>query len=57
VGDLQEHRDVPQALTLAYVRLGCALNQFREHEIAGSPQGESDLTARAQSEVAMHAAA
>ncbi len=56
-GDLLEHRDVPSALTLAYVRLGCALNQFREYEIAGSPQGESDLSARARSEVAMHVAA
>jgi len=56
-GDLQEHRDVPAALTLAYVRLRCALNQFREYGIAGSPQGESDLTARARSEVAMHVAA
>ncbi len=55
--DLQEHRDVPAALTLSYVRLRCALNQFREYEIACSPQGESDLTARARSEVAMHVAA
>lgn len=55
--DLQEHRDVPAALTLAYVRLRCALNQFREYGIAGSPQSESDLTARARSEVAMHVAA
>jgi hypothetical protein len=56
-GDLREHRDVPGALTLAYVRVGCALNQFSEYEIAASPQGESDLTARARSEVAMHVAA
>jgi len=57
VRDVLEHRDVPAPLTLAYVRLGCALNQLREYEIAGSPQGESDLTARARSEVAMHVAA
>jgi hypothetical protein len=57
VSDVQEHRDVPAPLALAYVRLGCALNQLREYQIAGSPQGESDLTARARSEVAMHVAA
>jgi hypothetical protein len=56
-GDLLEHRDVPAALTVSYVRLGCALNQLREYRIAGSPEGESDLTARARSEVAMHVAA
>jgi hypothetical protein len=56
-GDLREHREVPSALSLAYVRLGCALNQFREYEIAGSPCSESDLSARARSEVAMHVAA
>ncbi len=55
--DLQEHRDVPAPLILAYVRLRCALNQFQEYGIAGSPQCESDLTARARSEVAMHVAA
>ena len=57
VNDVQEHRDVPAALALAYVRLGCALNQLREYQIAESPQGESDLSARARSEVAMHIAA
>ena len=57
VSDLQEHRDVPAALAMAYVRLGCALNQLREYQIAGSPPGESDLSARARSDVAMHAAA
>lgn len=56
-GDLLEHRDVPAALTLAYVRARCALNQFREYEIAEPPASESDLTARARSEVAMHVAA
>jgi hypothetical protein len=55
--DLREHRDVPGALTLAYVRLRCSLNQFREYEIADPPESESDLTARARSEVAMHVAA
>lgn len=56
-GDLLEHRDVPSALTIAYVRLRCALNQFRAYEIAGPAAGETALTARARSEVAMHAAA
>ena len=55
--DLREHRDVPAPLTLAYVRLRCALNQFKEYDIAASASGESDLTARARSETAMHVAA
>lgn len=55
--DLREHRDVPSALTLAYVRLRCELNQLREYEIVCSPVGESDLSARARSETAMHVAA
>ncbi len=57
VRDLAEHRDVPAALMLAYVRLRCALNQFKEYDIAVSAAGESDLTARARSELAMHVAA
>ena len=55
--DLREHRDVPAALTLAYVRLRCALNQFKEYDIAVSAAGESDLTVRARSDAAMHVAA
>jgi hypothetical protein len=55
--DLREHRDVPSALTLAYVRVRCALNQFQEYEIADPAARESDLTARARSEVAMNVAA
>lgn len=54
--DLLEHREIPQALTLAYVRLRCALNQFEECEIAAAA-APSDLTARARSEVALHVAA
>jgi hypothetical protein len=57
IGDLREHREVPAPLTLAYVRLGCALNQFASYEISGPSAGESDLTARARTEVSMHAAA
>lgn len=56
-GDLREHRDVPTALSIAYVRVRCSLNQFQSYEIAEPPAGESDLTARARSEVALHAAA
>jgi hypothetical protein len=51
VNDLREHRDVPAALTLAYVRLRCALNQFVLYEIDQAPASESDLTARSRSEV------
>lgn len=54
--DLLEHRELPHALTLAYVRLRCALNQFREYEIAAA-DAPGDLTARARSEVALHVAA
>ena len=55
--EVREHRDVPAPLAMAYVRLGCALNQFAEYEIAELPQGESDLRSRARAEVAVHAAA
>ena len=55
--DLREHRDVPAPLAVSYVRLRCALNQFREYRIADPPASESDLTARARGDVAMHAAA
>ncbi len=55
--DLREHRDVPAALTLAYVRLGCGLNQFADYAIVSSPQDASDLTHRARTELAMHVAA
>lgn len=55
--DLREHREVPPPLALAYVRLRCALNQFKEYDIAATSAGESDLTARARSEAAMHVAA
>jgi hypothetical protein len=57
IGDLHEHRDVPGALTLSYVRLRCALNQFRRYEVVAAADGESDLTARARSEVTLHVAA
>jgi hypothetical protein len=55
--DLREHREVPAPLALAYVRLRCALNQFKEYDIAASTAPQNDLTARARSETAMHVAA
>jgi hypothetical protein len=55
--DLREHRDVPAPLTVAYVRLRCALNQFKEYEIVAHGASECDLTMRARSEAAMHIAA
>lgn len=56
-GDLLEHRDVPAPLTLAYVRLRCALNQLGEYAVAPAAASDADLTARARADVAMHAAA
>ena len=57
VEDFRDRRDVPQALDMAYVRLGCELNQFRDYEIGAAPSESSDLSARARAEVAMHVAA
>lgn len=54
-GDLNERRDVPAPLTLAYVRLRCALNQFASYSVHQS--AESDLAQRARSELALHVAA
>jgi hypothetical protein len=56
--DLRRRDDnLPPPLALPYVRLGCALNQFREYEIAAMPASDADLAARARSEVALHVAA
>lgn len=57
VKDLCEHREVPAPLALAYVQLRCALNQFKEYDIAANGADNGDLTARARSETAMHVAA
>lgn len=57
VEDLQGRRELPQPLGLPYVRLGCALNQFREYDVEPLPDQGSDLSARARAEVAMHIAA
>jgi hypothetical protein len=42
-------------LTLPYVRLGCSLNRFHEHEVIVDP--DEDLAGRARAEVALHSAA
>lgn len=55
--DLRRRDNLPLPLALPYVRLGCALNQFRRYEIAAMPAGDADLAARARSEVALHVAA
>lgn len=57
IGDLRKPGNVPPPLALPYVRLGCALNQFRRYETAALPASDADLTARARSEAAMHVAA
>ncbi len=57
IEDLREHRDLPAALTLSYVALRCTLNQFDRYELTDAPQDESDLTARARGELALHVAA
>lgn len=55
VEDLANHREVPAALVLPYVRLRCKLNRFRKYAL--EPCQEFDLTQRARAEVAMHSAA
>ena len=57
IADMRKRENVPPPLALPYVRLGCALNQFRRYEIAELPASDADLTARARSETAMHVAA
>ncbi|HEX5274240.1 MAG TPA: hypothetical protein VFW34_03115 [Candidatus Rubrimentiphilum sp.] len=57
IADLRRHEAVPPPLAMPYVRLGCALNQFRKYEIADLPPGDADLSARARSEAALHVAA
>jgi hypothetical protein len=55
VDDVNNRREVPAPLALAYVRLGCALNQFARFDLAGAP--DDDLSARARAEVALNIAA
>lgn len=54
--DLCEHAEVPGALTMAYVRLGCMLNRFDALEICGQ-SARTGLAERARFEAGMHAAA
>ncbi len=56
VRDLLEHRDVPAALTMSYVRLRCSLNRFASMHLEPHV-GACDLTARARGEIALHIAA
>jgi len=53
--DVAEHRDVPPALVIPYVHLGCALNRFASFDVA---HGEDpDLDARARAELFINSAA
>ncbi|MBV9272140.1 MAG: hypothetical protein JO165_13685 [Candidatus Eremiobacteraeota bacterium] len=53
--EMQRKKDVPRALNLAYVQLGCLLNRLRGVTF-GCPAG-AELTQRAQTELVTPAAA
>jgi hypothetical protein len=56
--DLAERRPLPNALTLPYVRLRCALNRFRSATLASAdPARIGQLTAEARADVGLLAAA
>jgi hypothetical protein len=55
IDDLGEHRDLPEAIVLPYVRLRCALNQLEDFSLELA--AESDLAQRARAEVALNVAA
>lgn len=55
VADVRERRALPQALTLPYINLGCAFNQFNECAVIATT--DDDLCGRARAEVALHVAA
>lgn len=56
--DLADHRPVPGALTIPYVRLRCTLNRFREATlVAMADRTTRDLTARARAEATLTVAA
>lgn len=58
VADRTEHRPVPAALTIPYVRLGCTLNRFRAATlVAAADRATRDLTARARAEASLEVAA
>jgi hypothetical protein len=51
--ELAERRSLPSALVVPYVKLGCALNRFRDAKVESS----HDLTARARAEASFLVAA
>jgi hypothetical protein len=51
VEDQRYHREVPAALALPYVHLGCALNRFKRYDLCVAE--DADLTQRARAEVAL----
>ena len=56
--DLRDRGPIPSALTLAYVRLRCTLNRFREANVVGvADRTTRDLTARARAEANLSTAA
>ena len=55
--DLAERRMLPGALSLPYVRLRCALNQFRRARVAYDSEATRDPADRARSEIGLLAAA
>lgn len=55
LADVSQRRKLPAALTLPYVRLGCALNRFTEHQLV--PRSDEDLAGRARAEALLHTAA
>jgi len=57
IEDVQGHREVPAALSLSYIRLGCALNALAEYRLETGADNAQDLTARARAEVHLAAAA
>lgn len=56
--DVLDHRPVPTALTIPYVRLRCALNRFADATIVlASDRTTRDLGSRARAEVVLDVAA
>ena len=55
--DLRSHAPVPGVLTMPYVRLGCLLNRFASYRVEPGDPAARDLAARAQADLALHAAA
>jgi len=51
--DLAQRRELPAALALRYVRLGCLLNRFESARVVDGGDVAAGLTARARAEVAL----